>query len=125
MRSRFSGGMALAGMLTLCVGCASSPFVGSWEAETVPQGMPSGTVGSLEIAESGSYVVTFEDRRGNAIVGLEGTWEAESDTVVLFEVSEGPEGMERGRGTLGANDRLRVVAGRDAAVFKRAGETGD
>jgi hypothetical protein len=125
MRSPFFGGLALAGMLTLVVGCASSPFVGSWEAETLPQGMPPGTVGALEIADSGSYVVTFEDGGGNAIVGLEGTWKAESDTVVQFTFEDGPEGLDSGRGTLNAEDRLRVVAGRDAAVFKRAGETGD
>ena len=102
-------------------GCATtSPFVGEWRSQDLPQDVKDDGIASvaLFIAEDGTFVGSIDGEDGVSLDGFSGTWQAESDKAVAFEVTEG-NGPPTGTGQLIARDTMLGVGGDIAIRFKK------
>ena len=108
--------------LVCCVcGCATtSPFVGQWRSQDLPQDAKDDGVAAvaLFISEDGTFAGTIDDEHGVSLDGFSGTWRAESDKAIAFEVTEG-NGPPTGTGQLIDKDTMLGVGGDVSIRFKK------
>ena len=98
----------------LTTACASSPFVGHWQADSLPaDAIPDGVeTSTMVINKDGTFGVMLNNAEGGLVTGLNGTWTSLTDKQIQLLTADGDEG------TATLMDKDTLLAGADGVAVR-------